>query len=89
MAQNSNREQGAKTTAVEAEVLKTAALDRMSGAPYSAMLQIILLVESRETIHRLGTTADDCAKQLDFSEAGQQTVSGEQPKKEKGTLPTC
>lgn len=39
---------------------------------YSAMLQIILLIESQETIHHLGTTADDCAKQLDFSEAGQQ-----------------
>ena len=77
MAQNSNREQGAKTTAVEAEVPKTAASDRKSGAPYSAMLQIILLIESQETRHHLGTTADDCAKQLDFSAAGQQTVSGE------------
>lgn len=33
VAQNSNSEHGAKTTAVEAEVPKTAALDRKSGAP--------------------------------------------------------
>lgn len=77
MAQYNDQEQGAKPTAGEAEVPKTAALDRKPGAPYSAMLQIILLIKSQETIHHFGTTAGDCAKQLDFSEAGQQIVSGE------------
>jgi len=63
----------AKTTAVEADEPKTAASETKSGAPYSAMLQIILLIGSQETIHHLGTTEDDCAKQLDFFECGQQT----------------
>lgn len=46
---------------------------RKSGAPYSAVLQFILLTESQDTIHHLRTTADDCAKHLDFSVPGQQT----------------
>lgn len=62
MSQNSNREQGAKTAAVEAEFPKTAASDRKSDAPYSLILQLIQLIESQETVHNLGTTADDCAK---------------------------
>lgn len=54
MSQNSNWEQRVKTTAVEAEVPKTAALDTKSGAPYSEVLQIILLIESQETTHHVG-----------------------------------
>lgn len=60
MAHNSNQEQGAKPTAVEAEGPKTATLDRNPRALCSAKLQITLLIESQETIHHLGATADDC-----------------------------
>lgn len=39
-------------------------------------IQIMLLIESQETLHHLGTTADD-SETVEFSEAGQKIVSGE------------